>query len=183
VGLPELLVDLVPGPDDSFNISIDGEREMLVLDGVGYFRGDDPLGGRELYRTDGTAAGTFRVKDLWPGVSSGTPLDLVTLNGALFFSATDGLTGRELWTSDGTENGTLNLDLVPGVSGSDPVDLVVAGDLIHFGGRNAAGAIGWWTSDGTLPGTVELKPLPNQGGRVRRCGWPSVHGRAEPYGG
>ncbi len=44
-----------------------------VLNGVAYFAGADPVNGVELWRTDGTPAGTSLVKDLDPGADSSSP--------------------------------------------------------------------------------------------------------------
>ena len=63
------------------------------LVGVGdmlYFSATDRSTGRELWRSDGTEAGTVLVKDLNPGSGSGSPDYLTLVNGTLFFSASDG---------------------------------------------------------------------------------------------
>ena len=52
---------------------------------------------RELWRTDGTAAGTLRVSDICPGSCSADPLYLYPLGTHVFFSADDGVHGGELW--------------------------------------------------------------------------------------
>src|SRR5262249_61137988 len=79
----------------------------------------------ELLKSDGTAAGTTLVKDIWPGsssafiVSGGSVLNafLTNVNGTLFFLANDGVSGRELWKSDGTAAGTvLAKDINPGAA-------------------------------------------------------------------
>ncbi len=50
----------------------------------------------ELWRSDGTAAGTQLVFDINPTDSSG-PRDLIAVGNAVYFTATDGVHGRELW--------------------------------------------------------------------------------------
>ena len=68
---------------------------------------NDGSDGYELWRSDGTAAGTTMVKDLNAVAASGSVRDSLTnVNGTLFFSANDGSSGRELWRSDGTAAGT-----------------------------------------------------------------------------
>jgi len=44
-----------------------------VLDNKLFFGANDATSGRELWKTDATAAGTKRVKDIFPGAASGNP--------------------------------------------------------------------------------------------------------------
>jgi len=60
--------------------------------------------GDELWKSDGTEAGTVMVKDIRPDmISRYQTADHV--NGTLFFTALDGSHGWELWKSDGSEAG------------------------------------------------------------------------------
>ena len=68
---------------------------------------------RELWKSDGTEAGTVMVKDLNSG-DPGRPRSLTNVDGTLFFSAYD-YGDNELWKSDGTEAGTIMVkDISPG---------------------------------------------------------------------
>ncbi len=78
--------------------------------------------GSELWKTDGSVAGTVLVKDIAPGQRFGYvpyssyPLGLTVLGGTLYFSASNGLE-RELWKSDGTTAGTtLAVDVYPALT-------------------------------------------------------------------
>ena len=98
--------------------------------GIILFVGNDGIHGNELWRTDGTSAGTWMVKDIRAGIaSSGLTLDISTKsavfqNGFLFFSANDGIHGNELWRTDGTSSGTVLVnDIQPGIGSSNPNQL------------------------------------------------------------
>lgn len=78
---------------------------LTPLYGAVFFRGADDRHGGELWKSDGTEAGTVLVKDINPEGDS-WPGSLANINGILYFSAMDEAYGWELWTSDGAEEGT-----------------------------------------------------------------------------
>src|SRR5215470_13490796 len=47
--------------------------EPVELDGALYFHASDGIHGSELWRSDGTAAGTFMLSDVCPGICSSGP--------------------------------------------------------------------------------------------------------------
>src|SRR5262249_61826339 len=67
------------------------------LGGVVWFAGSTPALGRELYRTDGTPAGTSLVADLAPGPVDGDPRPLGDLGTCVLFSVYSTTVGVELW--------------------------------------------------------------------------------------
>ena len=74
--------------------------------GTLYFWANDGVSGYELWKSDGTEAGTVRVKDINAGARPvRSRLPLTNVGGTLYFSADDGTSGCELWKSDGTEAG------------------------------------------------------------------------------
>jgi len=94
---------------------------LCRVGGIVYFRAFTLDTGYEIWRTDGTEAGTYLLKDINPGPQGSFPAQLTAVNGALFFAAFDGDHGTELWRSDGTEAGTLLVkDLRPGPDSSFP---------------------------------------------------------------
>ena len=54
----------------------------------------------ELWRSDGSAGGTFLVKDINPGPNGSLPVALTNLGGTLYFAANDGTTRSEEHTSE-----------------------------------------------------------------------------------
>src|SRR6188474_1254163 len=58
-GIPELLKDIAAGPA----INSSSPTGLTVMGGNVYFQAYDPNNGGELWKSDGTAAGTVLVKD------------------------------------------------------------------------------------------------------------------------
>src|SRR5258706_4699149 len=92
-------------------------NSLANVNGTLFFTANDGVHGYELWKSDGSAAGTTMVKDIFPGgdfdyynwtysPNSSYPGNLTNVNGTLFFSADDGTVGQELWKTDGTAAGT-----------------------------------------------------------------------------
>jgi len=119
-------------------------------------------GGKALWRSDGTSAGTVPVKQ-FPGppnpVFSGLS-SLTVVGSRLFFLVEDADHGSELWVTTGTEAGTgLVKDNLP-----NPHTLrAVGGRLLFFryipGTSATPSHQELWKSDGTAAGTVRVKDL------------------------
>jgi ELWxxDGT repeat protein len=146
------VTDILPG---STGAIADGASAAVVND-VLYFAATDGTRGTELWRSDGTAAGTFIVKDIRPGANGSGPAQLTSHQGALYFVADDGTSGRELWRSDGTAAGTaLVKDVDP--AGNGPVRLLSVGPTLYFWVAGSSTTMQLWRSDGMADGTLLVK--------------------------
>jgi ELWxxDGT repeat protein len=126
-------MDVRPGPLGSFPSSL-----TTAATGV-FFAADDGAHGVELWKTDGTAAGTAMVQDINLGGGS-LPHDLVAVANGVYFVADDGVHGAELWFSDGTAAGTrLVEDLLSGAGSSRPGFLIAAGPVLYLVATDATG--------------------------------------------
>jgi ELWxxDGT repeat protein len=76
---------------------------FCVVNNVLYLNASTADKGSELWKTNGTTAGTVLVKDISPGTENGDPAFLTNVNGTLFFS----FYNYQLWKSDGTPTGTV----------------------------------------------------------------------------
>lgn len=127
------------------------------------FVGTNGTDGFELWKSNGTVAGTKMIKDInsspggnsnpvihqqWPEINH-----LVTYNNKLVFKADDGA-GMQLWITDGKDAGTAKL-----TSGSYAYkEFTVYNKLIYFNAyNNSDGKWELWTSDGTPEGTKLVK--------------------------
>ena len=110
--------------------------QLATVGSFSYFRATTPGFGMELWKSDGTEAGTSMVKDIFPGAESGIasfPLVSVGENGTIYFTANDGVHGVELWRTDGTTEGTfLVKDLVVGEAGSVFSARLVIGNTVYY---------------------------------------------------
>jgi ELWxxDGT repeat protein len=95
--------------------------------------------GSELWRSDGTRAGTRLVKDIAPGHfnhrdgRSSEPEQLTPARRKTFFTATVARRGRELWRTDGTRRGTrLVGEVRPGRPGGEIKEITPIGHRVFF---------------------------------------------------
>ena len=168
-GNPYLIKDIVPGPGSS------GPDDFTLSGRFAYFTAFDTTHGREIWRTDGTEAGTMLVADVVPGPQGFADVrDFTDVNGTLFFTASDPEHGNELWKSDGTAAGTglvkdinpVHNDVTPPFRGSSYPSLLTNVDgRLFFVACDEEHGHELWTSDGTEAGTRLVKDiLPGPGG-------------------
>lgn len=133
---------------------------------VWLFTANNGTNGAELWRTDGTTAGTALVKDIYSGSYGSSPGALTELgNGRVVFTANDGVHGNELWVTDGTAAGTSllkNIDPADPAYGGNPVNITALGDgravfTTTISRLNDSGDL--WVTDGTAAGTVQIEDI------------------------
>lgn len=72
---------------------------LTNVNGTLYFSANNGTVGAELWKSDGTAAGTELVKDINPGAAGSGLRDFLATDLGLFFRATAPTLGYELWTT------------------------------------------------------------------------------------
>ncbi|WP_233585222.1 hypothetical protein [Corallococcus sp. CA054B] len=159
-GGTQLVKDITPGAADS-NLTNATELNGRLV----FFRWVSLPGGGarpELWRSDGTAAGTLRVKD-FGGLTNLGYYTLKAGNALLFIFSED--TGTTLWRTDGTQAGTTSVKrldagntYLSGVSSPGEPPLFILED-----GPNSE----VWKTNGTAAGTVRLESF---GRRVHLLG-------------
>ncbi len=88
--------DLAPLLDINTNGAGTTPTNPLAVGTSIFYIGSTATTGRELWKSDGSAAGTVMLKDIFGGGSDGNPSYLTNVNGTVFFTANDGTTGAEL---------------------------------------------------------------------------------------
>ena len=147
--------DINPGGEDSDPV------ELIVFDGALYFAAHDgtenefshPL--QALWKTDGTEAGTQKLKNL--ELSVGIPgRALVVFKDALYFTAGEVYSATEIWKTDGSVDGTVQVTKIveEDESSSNPIGLTVFNDELYFQAKRRETGAELWKTDGTEVGTV-----------------------------
>ncbi|MCY1033957.1 hypothetical protein OV207_21060 [Corallococcus sp. BB11-1] len=148
-----LVKDLTPGVEGSFLTHL-----TAVGNDVVFFREvfDEATSATrfELWRSDGTDAGTVRLRDF------GTTVDVSFLDarvgGALLFFVREQAGATSLWRTNGTASGTVRLRRLDAGPDTYPIDLRTSGTLALFSLQESSGLTELWKSDGTAGGTARL---------------------------
>jgi ELWxxDGT repeat protein len=158
---PQLLLDIDPGAASS------SPSPPVAVGERFFFTAIDSVHGRELWVSDGTAAGTNLFVDLLPGAVGSTPSGLTNVNGVLYFTLGENARRGELWKSDGTPGGTVLVKDIDAAAGGELLSgLTKVDGMLYFTTAVAGG--GLWKSDGTPEGTVRVKEGLGEGVEVRR---------------
>jgi trimeric autotransporter adhesin len=161
----QLVKDINPTGDAFPNNPTQLQPCFTFIKGTLYFVADNGTVGPQLWRSNGTKAGTRMVRAITPPGSQ-PPTGLMNFNGILFFSADDGIRGSELWRSNGRSAGTRMVkDIDPGAAGSDPGGMTNFGGTLFFSASVGTHYGELWRSDGTSAGTRLVKDInPVDGG-------------------
>ena len=156
-GSTMLVKDVQPGPESS------SPRGLTNVNGTLFFvtlRTIDGTFSVELWKSNGSTAGTILVKSFGTGGLKSTAQELTDVSGTLFFKAFDTNSGFELWKSDGSTTGTVLVkDIRPGPNSSSPFDLVDVGGTLFFSAFDDDHGSELWRSDGTEAGTELVRDI------------------------
>jgi len=157
---PARLVDLDSAATNSI-VSFGFNVKPVAANTYFVFPAKSTANGMELYRSDGTAAGTYELKDIYPGVSNGLPkYRAVSLNDQVLFAADNYTNGAELWVTDGTSVGTQLLSTFHQYPGSSELtEMKPIGTKMYFRAKDDTHGIEPWVTDGTNSGTILLKDI------------------------
>lgn len=159
---PQLITTAKQLPPEVLTQPSSDPSAVVTMNGLGYFDASDGVHGGQLWRTDGTTAGT-------QPVTTGqnlAPSQLISVNGTLYFVGIDpAAAGMAIYKSDGTAAGTVL------VKDLNPWGNAFYHDLTEYNGELYFRAVGTytngsdalWRTDGTPAGTVLIKAFDDQG--------------------
>jgi ELWxxDGT repeat protein len=155
---PYMVKDISPS---SINAGSDPREFISLENGIALFLASIDLGDRALWRSDGTAAGTYQLTDPCEGWGCSTLFHAVAVAGdRFFFMKSSGRGASELWVTGGTAISTFNLGGPFGLDPySDPVWVKSRG-LLFFLAEDGDHGLQLWRSDGTAAGTYRLTDFP-----------------------
>ncbi len=161
-GVPGGVTEMVEEINAGAASSICGIPYLTPLGNELFFCASDGSHGNELWRSDGTAAGTNMVTDVNPGPTSSNPSMLAALGDTLYLNADDGATGSELWAVDtGAPDTNVSDAPAPGAHIADPTPALQldssAIDLDRFQCSSGAG----WSNCAGRNGKATVGPLPD----------------------
>ena len=156
-----MLADIDPGNTDSFPYSY---SQFASLNGGLYFANDDPAHGVELWRSDGTVAGTGLFADINPGPAGSFPGNMSVINNTLYFSATTAAgsstrSGRATAPRPAPPVASFNSQPEGNAVFSNiPTAFAVIGNTMVFAADDGTGTE-LWKTDGTSAGTTMVTVL------------------------
>lgn len=125
-----------------------------------YFKAEDGITGSQIWKTDGTDAGTVKVSNGNPGNANGLSIQDLTAGGSyMYFTGNNGNGDLELYKSDGTESGTTLVKNINTSGSSRPSIFYHYKGKIYFKANDGINGEELWTSDGTDAGTVMVKDI------------------------
>lgn len=114
----------------------------------------------ELWRSDGTPAGTRKVRTFTSIDTRAGIRELTAFGGRVFFNGQDPVNGPALWSSDGTEAGTVLVRrFVRDFEDQGPAHLRVVGPRLLFIAPTRDSGTVLWASDGSRAGTRPVRAL------------------------
>ncbi|MBL0358937.1 MAG: hypothetical protein IPP72_19635 [Chitinophagaceae bacterium] len=164
-----LVKDIVPGSGSS-----NQENDYNLFSNGSYllFAANTVADGLELWKSDGTNAGTVLLKNINTGADSSSPKYFYILNNTILFAAKDATHGEELWKTDGSAAGTVLIkDINVGPASSTSIELFPGFSFPVFEGfhtfNNKAYFVAYdgtstgelWTTDGTIANTTLVKNI------------------------
>jgi ELWxxDGT repeat protein len=151
-----LVKDIIPTPGSNAHSNPHG---FTLYKSEVYFSAQTAYHGFDLWKTNGTAAGTRAVDPAGPEVRQfNNPEHLTVAGDKLFFTAGSNL-GDELFVYDGVNVPRITKDIKINYQGSHPIRLTPFNNILYFQADNRGNGYELYRSDGTVAGTYIMKDI------------------------
>lgn len=138
---------------------------VAVMNGVAYFAGQADCNGNDnidLWRTDGTLDGTYRVAQI-NGCQNSYPDFFTRVGNYVYFRAANASASYTLWRTDGTAEGTVPVKVINpyGAAINPPDTTTFAGGngRVYFPANDGVSGYEIWSSDGTAGNTNLVRDI------------------------
>lgn len=152
-GAPELVADIDSRPNIRWGLD-DAPNQLADLNGTLLFSAANPTTGVELWKSNGTKAGTQILADLIPGTISSFPQQFTRVGDVCYFVAGSLIAPSQLWKTDGTAAGTVMVREL-----SDVSSLANIKGTLYFTTNFASNGYDLWKSSGTAETTVKIAQI------------------------
>lgn len=161
-----MLKDIYPGAGGSYQLTAFSlapepnftSNKIHSVNQATYFAATDGFD-EELWKTDGTPAGTLQVKEI--SIGHAFPHEFNSVSNLLIFSAQDTNNNHEPWVCDGTESGTFLLKDINPTGSSFPKRLTPVNETLFFTAYDGTNGRELWKTNGTIAGTTFMKDIAN----------------------
>ena len=159
--------DGTPNGTQKINVSLEIpsiDDDYALYKGAVYFAAYSPTYTVDIWKTDGSEAGTVLVKAI---PNSKEIRDLLVFQNKIFFIVGKGSGNDKIWVSDGTAAGTnqfIDLDTKNDINNAPKELLVFNNKLFFWAGREGTNFKNYYVSDGTVSGTSVLNNIGNEYG-------------------
>src|SRR5262249_22816924 len=146
----------------NFGATVTARSAPVAIGNELYFTATDSSHGNQVWKTDGTVAGTVQVSDGHDvnGTNGGIfPADLTAVGNTLYFSAGHFPRVFNIW-KDAPSAPASPSALNPGGGGIFPADLTAVGNMLYFVGHDPTDGEQVFESDGTAAGTKMVADIP-----------------------
>jgi ELWxxDGT repeat protein len=156
-----VLLDIYPGQvppfmSDPYNSL---PRSFTALSSGVLFSAFNPTNGRELWKTDGTVAGTVLFQDINLGTGDSNPDNFNVLGSQLTFAATHNTLGRELFKTTGNTGSLVLIRDINAAGDSNPNNVKNVNGILYFSADNGSVGQELWKSNGFNSGTTLVKDI------------------------
>ena len=151
-----MVKDIYDGSGNSYPTELTAIGNTLFFQAIGSSDFSGETYGREVWVSDGTESGTWRVTDINSGSGDSFPSDFVAIGNTVYFIASREGSGNLLWKANASDGWYYTNACFDCTSVSA---LTAVGNTLYFQASDGTNGAELWKSDGTESGTMMVKDI------------------------